>query len=114
MFVPPFLLLVPECHEEEEGAELEAVPPEMETQADYVAGECGADGGVTGIEGEDMGEPTVIDLANILRANMGQQQAREAGWEQEVTRQEQRFKTLQHQFNLLFSSPAQAASPPAG
>lgn len=75
--------------------------PEMEAQADGEAEEGEVAGGAAGMVGEDKGEPTIADLTNVLRAHMGQQQAREARWEQEMIRQEKRFKTLQHQFSLL-------------
>jgi len=51
---------------------------------------------------EDEGkEPTLSDLAAILRAHMGQQEARDERQKEATTRQEQRFKTLQHQFQML-------------
>ncbi|XP_072246328.1 uncharacterized protein nfic isoform X1 [Leuresthes tenuis] len=52
-------------------------------------------------EGEDVREPTLTDVAGILRGFMGQQEAREVKLKHEFTRQDQRFKALQHQFQLL-------------
>lgn len=59
--------------------------------------------GTFGVENtEDEGkEPTLSDLAAILRAHMGQQEARDEKQKEATTRQEQRFKTLQHQFQML-------------
>ncbi|XP_051252640.1 uncharacterized protein LOC127361776 isoform X5 [Dicentrarchus labrax] len=58
-------------------------------------------GGVAGTEGGDSREPTLVDIASILRAHMGQQEARDNRLREESDRQEQRFKALQHQFQLL-------------
>lgn len=57
--------------------------------------------GITGTEGEGSREPTVADLAGILRAHMGQQEARDAQLREESVRQEERFKSLYHQFQML-------------
>lgn len=59
--------------------------------------------GAFGVENtEDEGkEPTLSDLAAILRAQMGQQEARDEKQMEATTRQEQRFKTLQHQLQML-------------
>ena len=54
------------------------------------------EGGGTGVEDKDMAEPTIADMVIIFRTHMGQQQDREARWDQEAARQEKRFKTLQH------------------
>ncbi|XP_051793889.1 uncharacterized protein LOC110946664 [Acanthochromis polyacanthus] len=75
--------------------------PEMETHADGEVEEGEVTDGVIAMGGKDKGEPTIADLTSILRSHMGQQQARDARWEQEMIRQEKRFKTLQHQFSLL-------------
>lgn len=63
--------------------------------------DTGATGGVTGTEGEESRDPTMVDLASILRAHMGQQEARDARLREESAQQEQRFRALQHQFQLL-------------
>ncbi|XP_041842519.1 uncharacterized protein LOC121640703 [Melanotaenia boesemani] len=72
---------------------------------DKQAGEEEEDNGASGViestEGEDGKEPTMADLVSILQANMAQQEAREARQKEVTERQEQRFKTLQHQFQLL-------------
>lgn len=60
----------------------------------------GASGVVESTEGEG-GEPSLSDLVAILRGHMGQQEAREAKQNEVTARQEQRFKALQHQFQLL-------------
>ncbi|XP_035988756.1 uncharacterized protein LOC118561082 [Fundulus heteroclitus] len=60
----------------------------------------GLSGGVADRE-EEVREPTLSDLAGILRAHMGQQEARDVRWREESARQEQRFKSLQHQFQML-------------
>ncbi|XP_060780910.1 uncharacterized protein LOC132888832 [Neoarius graeffei] len=81
---------------------------EQEAAASQAAQEKSADGDV-GRPGEserekaeDGGrEPTLADLAGILRAHMGQQEARDEKQREMVARQEQRFKALQHQFQML-------------
>lgn len=60
--------------------------------------EGGASGGAEDMEGK---EPTLSDLMAIFQAHMGQQDAREARQNEVTARQEQRYKTLQHQFQLL-------------
>ncbi|XP_056104612.1 uncharacterized protein LOC130083558 [Rhinichthys klamathensis goyatoka] len=60
--------------------------------------EGGASGGAEDTEGK---EPTLSDLMAIFQAHMGQQEAREAKQNEATVRQEQRFKALQHQFQLL-------------
>ncbi|XDV30635.1 hypothetical protein PO909_033505 [Leuciscus waleckii] len=60
--------------------------------------EGGASGGAENTEGK---EPTLSDLMAIFQAHMGQQDAREAKQNEVTARQEQRFKVLQHQFQLL-------------
>lgn len=51
---------------------------------------------------EDQGkEPTISDLVSLLRSHVGQQEAREARQKEENAQQEQRFRALQHQFQLL-------------
>lgn len=62
--------------------------------------EPGASGGVSQMA-DDPGQLTLQDLAEMLRKNMAFQQRQEAQMEREATRQEQRWKTMQHQFNLL-------------
>ena len=52
----------------------------------------------TGDEGR---EPTLSDMMGILRAHMHQQEAREVKQTEVTARQEQRFKALHHQFQLL-------------
>ncbi|MEQ2180004.1 hypothetical protein GOODEAATRI_031065, partial [Goodea atripinnis] len=52
-------------------------------------------------EDEDTREPTLLDIAGILQAFMGQQQVQDKKQREESARQEQRFKSLQHQFRLL-------------
>lgn len=47
------------------------------------------------------GQLTLQDLAEMFRKNMEFQQRQEAQMEREAARQEQRWKTMQHQFNLL-------------
>ncbi|XP_046899735.1 uncharacterized protein LOC124483360 [Hypomesus transpacificus] len=74
--------------------------PNKPTEADLVV-EDEATGMVTSAEDEEGREPTIADLASILRAHMGQQHGREVRLKQEAERQEQRFKALQHQFGLL-------------
>lgn len=71
----------------------------QEEQADGT--DTGTSGGVTGTEGEESRDPTMADFASILRAHMGQQEARDARLREESARQEQRFRALQHQFQLL-------------
>jgi len=97
----------------------QGLPAEIEDQSDDEANVGGATGGTggTGMEDKDGAEPTIVDLVSILRTHMGQQQAREARWEQEAARQEKRFKALQHQFGLLqlevqARTPATSGSPP--
>ncbi|XP_048852782.1 uncharacterized protein LOC125720913 [Brienomyrus brachyistius] len=63
--------------------------------------EAGASEGPIGTDGETMGEQSLAELPAIFRAFMGQQEAREARMSEEAARQEQRFKALQHQFQLL-------------
>ncbi|XP_029918509.1 zinc finger protein 202-like [Myripristis murdjan] len=58
-------------------------------------------GGPHGTEGEGGAEPTIADLAEILRTYMGQQEVREARMKEDAARQEQRFRALQQQFQLL-------------
>lgn len=60
---------------------------QMEEQTDTEGEECGATGGVTDLEEEEVKEPSFSDLANILRSHMGQQKAHEA-------QQDQRFQSL--------------------
>ncbi|CAL9687311.1 unnamed protein product [Knipowitschia caucasica] len=68
-------------------------------------------------EGEAVGEEetqtsstTLSDIAKILRAHIGQQKAKDAYWDEEVTRQEQRFNALQQQFSM-FKMETQAKTP---
>lgn len=62
--------------------------------------ENGTSGGVDSTESQGK-EPTMSELISILRSHMGQQEAEEARRREEFTHQEQRFKALQHQFQLL-------------
>uniref|UniRef100_A0A3B3HUH3 CCHC-type domain-containing protein n=1 Tax=Oryzias latipes TaxID=8090 RepID=A0A3B3HUH3_ORYLA len=73
--------------------------------------ENGASGGTDCTEGLGK-EPTIMDMMSLLRAHMGQQEAREAKQKEEQTRQEQRFRALQHQFQLL-QVEVQARTTPA-
>lgn len=73
----------------------------MAAQSDFERDECGATGGGNGIKGEEARESTISDLATIIQAHIGQQKTREAQWDREVARQDQRFRALQHQFSLL-------------
>ncbi|XP_045899032.1 uncharacterized protein LOC123967029 isoform X2 [Micropterus dolomieu] len=57
--------------------------------------------GASSAEDEDGKEPTLSDLAGIMRSFMGQQETREAKLREEAHRQEYQFKALQHQFCLL-------------
>lgn len=50
---------------------------------------------------DDPGQLTLQDLAEMFRKNMEVQQRQEVRMEREAARQEQRWKTMQHQFNLL-------------
>ncbi|KAK0148420.1 Major histocompatibility complex class I-related gene protein [Merluccius polli] len=59
----------------------------------------GAAGG-RGTEAEGR-EPTLSDLAAILRTHMGQQQARDEEQRELAEKQERRFKALQQQFQVL-------------
>ncbi|XP_016533291.1 uncharacterized protein LOC103146684 [Poecilia formosa] len=71
--------------------------------------------GVTeGMEEQQM-EPTLSDLMVMLQTHMGQQDVRDAKQSEVNARQEQRFKALQHQFNLLQSEIGQRSQldPPA-
>ncbi|CAI5657686.1 unnamed protein product [Oreochromis niloticus] len=65
---------------------------EMEEGISVVAGDT---------EGEDTREPTLLDIAGILQAFMGQQEVRDKKQREDAILQEQRFKSLQHQFRLL-------------
>ncbi|XP_034553727.1 uncharacterized protein LOC117822893 isoform X2 [Notolabrus celidotus] len=62
--------------------------------------ESGACGVVESTEGEGK-EPSLSDLMSILRANRGQQEAREARQNEVTAKQDQHLKALQHQFQLL-------------
>jgi len=70
--------------------------PTCEEEVEARASEMAAD-----TEGEDVREPTLTDVAGILQTFMGQQEAQEVKLKHEFTRQDQRFKLLQHQFQLL-------------
>lgn len=61
----------------------------------------GVEGGAKSSEKEEPQQPTITSLANIPLSHMGQQQVRDAQLAEETARQEQRYKALQHQFNLL-------------
>lgn len=80
---------------------------EQEASASQTAQEKPAeDVGGTGVAGPEeiegeRREPTLADLAAILRAYMGQQEARDEKQKETAARQEQRFKALQHQFQML-------------
>uniref|UniRef100_A0A669FBS4 Gypsy retrotransposon integrase-like protein 1 n=1 Tax=Oreochromis niloticus TaxID=8128 RepID=A0A669FBS4_ORENI len=65
---------------------------EMEEGISVVAGDT---------EGEDTREPTLLDIAGILQSFMGQQEVRDKKQREDAILQEQRFKSLQHQFRLL-------------
>uniref|UniRef100_A0A8C6KQE2 Gypsy retrotransposon integrase-like protein 1 n=1 Tax=Nothobranchius furzeri TaxID=105023 RepID=A0A8C6KQE2_NOTFU len=76
---------------------IKSAPLEREAQTEDGSEDCGA-----AAEEEDHGrEPTISDLAGILQAHIGRQEAREVQWEKEIIRQDQRFKDLQHQFSLF-------------
>lgn len=70
--------------------------PVEENEAGNEEGEYGAAGG----EGEEK-QMTLTGLADILRAHMAQQVARDEKQREITTRQEQRFKALNHHFQLL-------------
>ena len=75
--------------------------PELEEQSDSEVEVAEAGTGAAEID-EPM-EPTINGLANILRAHMDQQQARDARIAVETAQKEQQFRALCHQFNLLQS-----------
>ncbi|XP_047229399.1 uncharacterized protein LOC124872988 [Girardinichthys multiradiatus] len=75
---------------------------EMEAGASTMAADTG---------GEDDKEPTLRDLTGILQAFMGQQEAREVKLNQKCEIQEQRFKALKHQFQLLQMEVQACTSP---
>ncbi|KAF7642821.1 hypothetical protein LDENG_00250160 [Lucifuga dentata] len=70
-------------------------------------------GVAVGAEGGGPREPTLTDLAGILQAYMGQQEIREARLKEDAARQEQCFKALQHQFQLLQMEVQARTSPVA-
>ncbi|XP_023182633.1 uncharacterized protein LOC111606305 [Xiphophorus maculatus] len=72
--------------------------------------EGGAVGGVFDME-EESGEPTLADLANLLRAHMGHQKAKEDHWTRETAKQQQKFDELQQQFRL-FKRESQSETTP--
>lgn len=80
-----------------------------------VEGEVAMEGealkGASGGEDEEGKEPTLSDLAGIMRSFMGQQETREAKLREEANRQEYQFKALQHQFRLLQQEVEVRASP---
>ncbi|MEQ2297318.1 hypothetical protein AMECASPLE_033581 [Ameca splendens] len=64
-------------------------------------------------------EPTLSDLASLLRAHLGQQKAKEDYWTREAAKQEQKFEELEKQFSLFRSeiqsqttSPVRPTQPP--
>lgn len=62
--------------------------------------ESGVFGGVDSTEGQCK-EPTISDLLSLLQSHVGQQKARETRQMEENAWQEQHFRALQHQFQLL-------------
>ncbi|XP_038133737.1 uncharacterized protein LOC119778540 [Cyprinodon tularosa] len=61
---------------------------------------------------EEPREPTLHDIAGILRAFMGQQEVREKKQREVSAQQEQRFRSLQHQFRLLQMEIQARTTPP--
>ncbi|XP_054907856.1 uncharacterized protein LOC129373795 [Poeciliopsis prolifica] len=88
------------------GGKTKAAPSDKEAQTEHEG--CGAVCEEEEVD-EEGKEPTISDLAGILQAYIGQQKDREAQWEQEMSRQDYRFKALQHQFSL-FQEEFQAQS----
>lgn len=72
--------------------------------------EQGAAGGEPNLE-EEGSEPTLADIANILKAHIGQQRAREDQWNRDAARQELKFNELQKQF-ALFKMEVQTQTTP--
>ncbi|XP_047249233.1 uncharacterized protein LOC124885079 isoform X3 [Girardinichthys multiradiatus] len=80
--------------------------------------EGGAVGGVFDME-EKGSEPTLSDLASLLRAHLGQQKAKEDYWTREAAKQEQKFEELEKLFSWFKSeiqsqttSPVRPTQPP--
>lgn len=73
--------------------------PEEQSDSEEEVAEAGAGSAEMG---EPM-EPTITDLASILRAHMDQQQARDARIAVETVQQEQQFRALCQQCNMLQS-----------
>ncbi|XP_031172734.2 uncharacterized protein LOC116062224 [Sander lucioperca] len=67
--------------------------------------------GASCVEDDDGREPTLSDLAGIIRSFAGQQEAREEEWRAQAKRQEHQFKALQHQFRLLQQEVEDRTSP---
>ncbi|XP_031179965.1 uncharacterized protein LOC116067643 [Sander lucioperca] len=67
--------------------------------------------GASCVEDDDGREPTLSDLAGIIRSFAGQQEAREEEWRAQANRQEHQFKALQHQFRLLQQEVEDRTSP---
>ncbi|XP_038159597.1 uncharacterized protein LOC119795516 isoform X2 [Cyprinodon tularosa] len=84
--------------------------PSSEPDEKETAEENGAVGGVCDIE--EGSEPTLTDLANLLRAHIGQQKAKEDYWIREAAKQDQKFEELEKQFSLLKRETQQQTPPP--
>ncbi|KAI9534126.1 hypothetical protein NQZ68_016844 [Dissostichus eleginoides] len=72
----------------------------QEKQANSEEEDNDASGVVESTEGEGK-EPSMSDLVALLQAHMGQTEAQAAKQSEITTRQEQRFETMQQQFQLL-------------
>ena len=84
--------------------------PQSESEEETDGGACKA---ALGSEGEENREPSLRDLAGIIQAFMGQQEAREVKQREEVTWQEQQYQTLQQQLRLVQQEVQAHTSPVA-
>ncbi|XP_035984223.1 uncharacterized protein LOC118557859 [Fundulus heteroclitus] len=85
--------------------------PSSELDEREAVEEGGAVGGVFDME-EERSEPTIADLANLLRAHIGHQKAKEDHWTKENAKQQQKFEELEQQFRL-FKRESQPETTPA-
>uniref|UniRef100_A0A3B3Z4U7 CCHC-type domain-containing protein n=1 Tax=Poecilia mexicana TaxID=48701 RepID=A0A3B3Z4U7_9TELE len=85
--------------------------PSSEHDEREAAEEHGAVGGLCDLD-EEESEPTLADLANLLRAHIGHQKAKEDYWTRETFKQQEKFEELQQQFRL-FKRESQSQTTPS-